>query len=188
MQNKGFPLRLKALIIKEFLQIIRDPSSILISVVLPLILLFVLGYGVSLDMDHLHIGIVMEDTAPDAQSFVQSLTDSPYFITKVVRHRHELETDIISGHIRGIVVIPSYFSAFRSRQDNIAPIQVIADGSEPNTASFVQNYVAGAWQTWLQQEKISSNLSGLPAVNIEQDFGIIPNLKVDIFYCLDLSP
>lgn len=181
MQNKGFSLRLKALIIKEFLQIIRDPSSILISVVLPLILLFVLGYGVSLDMDHLHIGIVMEDTAPDAQSFVQSLTDSPYFITKVVRHRYELETDIISGHIRGIVVIPSYFSAFRRRQDNIAPIQVIADGSEPNTASFVQNYVAGAWQTWLQQEKISNNLNGLPAVNIEQRFWYNPELESRYF-------
>lgn len=156
--------RLKALIIKEFLQIIRDPSSILISFVLPLILLFLYGFGVSLDMNHLNLGLVLEDTAPDAQSFAKALTDSRYLNVKTVRHRYELTDDIIRGNIRGIVVVPAYFSQFRQRQDNVAPIQVIADGSEPNTASFVQNYVQGAWQVWLAQEALSSDLKGLPLV------------------------
>ena len=69
MFKGGSLRRISALITKEFYQIIRDPSSLLISVVLPLILLFVYGFGVSLDMDNLRIGLVMEDTAPDAQSF-----------------------------------------------------------------------------------------------------------------------
>lgn len=162
--------RLYALITKEFFQIIRDPSSLLISVVLPLILLFVYGYGVSLDMDHLRIGLVMEDTAPDAQSFAKSLMGSRYFEVRVVRHRRELENEMISGTIRGIVVIPAYFSQFRQRQDNVAPIQVIADGSEPNTASFVQNYVYAAWQNWLEQEAISSHLQGLSKINVQTRF------------------
>lgn len=156
--------RLRALIIKEFLQIIRDPSSLLISVVLPMILLFLYGYGVSLDADHIKIGLVLEDTAPDAQSFAKALTDSPYFSVTIGRHRKEFDELIVSGKIRGIVVIPEYFSQFRSKPNRIAPIQVIADGSEPNTASFVQNYVASAWQNWLQQEHISNDLKGLPLV------------------------
>ena len=49
--------RIKALIMKEFHQIVRDPSSILICVVLPLLLMFIYGYGVSLDIDHLRIGL-----------------------------------------------------------------------------------------------------------------------------------
>ena len=159
--------RLRALIIKEFYQIIRDPSSILISVVLPLILMFLYGFGVSLDMDHIRIGLVLEDTAPDAISFAKALTNSPYFDVKVGRHRNEFHDDLIKGSIRGIVVVPSYFSAFRQRQDNTAPIQVIADGSEPNTANFVQNYVQGAWLTWLNQEVISQNLQGLPLINTQ---------------------
>src|ERR1700690_1072389 len=93
--------RLKALIIKEFYQIVRDPSSLLISVFLPLLMLFLYGYGVSLDLNHLRIGLVMEDTAPDAQSFAKSLTDSPYFEVKIVRDSRELHDDIISGAIRG---------------------------------------------------------------------------------------
>lgn len=168
-RGNGFR-RLKALFIKEFIQIVRDPSSLLISVVLPLILLFLYGYGVSLDLDHLRIGLVMEDTAPDAQSFAKSLTDSRYFDVTIRRDRRELDEAILKGAIRGMVVVPSYFSAFRNLPDKVAPIQVIADGSEPNTASFVQNYVASAWQNWLAQEHISNNLQGLPLVNAQPRF------------------
>lgn len=161
--------RLKALIIKEFYQIIRDPSSILISVVLPMLLLFIYGFGVSLDLDHLRLGIVLEDTSSEARSFAESLSNSRYFDVSWLT-RKEADKQIVSGKIRGFVVIPSYFSAFRYRQNNIAPIQVIADGSETNTASFVQNYVQAAWGNWLQQEKVSENLKGLPLVNVQTRF------------------
>ena len=105
--------RIRAIIRKETFQIVRDPSSILISVFLPLLLLFLYGYGVSLDLDHLRVGLVLEDTAPDAQSFAKSMTDSSYFDVKVVRDRRELLDDITKGAIRGFVVVPSYFSEFR---------------------------------------------------------------------------
>lgn len=159
--------RLRALIIKEFYQIVRDPSSVMISIGLPLLLLFIYGFGVSLDLNHLRIGLVLEDTSPDAQSFAKALTNSRYFQVKMARDRRELERDLLEGKIRGFVVVPFYFSEFRKRPEQIAPIQVIADGSETNTASFVQNYVRGAYQTWLQQESISSNLTGLPAVQLQ---------------------
>lgn len=146
--------RLRALLVKESLQIVRDPSSILISVLLPLILLFLYGYGVSLDIDHLRVGLVLEDTAPEATSFAQSLQDSRYFDVKVVRDRRELHDDLTRGAIRGMIIVPSYFSQFRKRPDTIAPIQVIADGSETNTANFVQNYTQAAFQNWLTQDAI----------------------------------
>lgn len=164
--RRGRLRRFKALMIKEALQIVRDPSSILISVVLPLLLMFLYGFGVSLDLNHLRLGIVIEDTAPDVQSLIKSFTDSRYFDVKIVRDRRELLDDITRGAIRGFVVIPSYFTAFRNRPSTIAPIQVIADGSEPNTANFVQNYAYGAFQNWLQQESISSKLKGLPLINV----------------------
>lgn len=159
--------RLKALVLKEFYQIIRDPSSILISLVLPAILLFIYGYGISLDYKHLKIGLVLEDTAPDAQSFAKALIDSEYFSVKIGRNRNDFDQELVNGTIRGIVVVPSYFSSFRQRSDQIAPIQVIADGSEPNTANFVQNYVQGAFQNWLVQEKISSDWTNYSIVNLQ---------------------
>lgn len=145
--------RLSALIIKEFYQMIRDPSSLLIGFGLPLILMFIYGFGVSLDLQHLKIGVVLEDNSPDTQSLVEAFTNSTYFDVKVVRDRRELTEDILSGAIRGFVVIPAYFAQFEKRPHIKAPIQVIADGSETNTANFVQNYVLGAYEGWKQQRK-----------------------------------
>lgn len=162
--------RLKALVIKELYQIIRDPSSILICFVLPLVLMFIYGYGVSLDLDHIRVGLVLEDTSQDAQSFAQSIVNSRYFDASISRDRRFFEEEIIRGNIRAIIIIPSYFSSFRQRSDQIAPIQVIADGSEPNTAAFAQNYVIGVWLNWLQQESISKKLEGLPLVRAQPRF------------------
>jgi len=157
--RKGKTRRITALIIKEFLQIMRDPSSLSITVFLPLLLIFLYGSGVSLDLDHLRMGLVLEDTSPDVQSFAASVTGSRYFDAKIARDRRELIDDITRGTLRGMIVVPSYFTQFRNRPDKIAPIQVIADGSETNTANFVLNYAAGAFQSWIAQE---AHITGIP--------------------------
>lgn len=179
--HQGRLRRLKALIIKESFQIIRDPSTVLISVVLPLLLLFIYGFGVSLDLDHLRLGLVLEDTSPDAMTFAHSLMDSRYFDLKIKRDRRELQNDLTRGTIRGMVIVPAYFSAFRARHETIAPIQVIADGSEPNTANFVQYYVQGAYQNWLKQEQVSSKLKGLPLVSAQPRFWYNEELESRFF-------
>jgi len=182
--------RLRALIKKERLQIMRDPSAIIITVFLPLLLLFLYGTGVSLDLKHLRIGLVMEDTAPAAQRFAKSLVDSPYFDVKIVRDRRELLWDLEKGKIRGFIVIPSYFSEFRSRPNAGAPIQVISDGSETNTANFVQYYAQGAFANWLQQEAFNSEIGetksplvnqGLPLITAEPRFWYNPTLESRYF-------
>jgi ABC-2 type transport system permease protein len=167
MENNISYIRTRALIKKEFFQIIRDPSCILVSVVLPLILLFIYGFGVSLDLNHLRIGLVLQDTGPDAQSFTESFIASPYFDVRIGRDIREFEQDLVRGSIRGIVVVPSYFSEFRRIYNKVAPIQVIGDGSEPNTANFVQNYVRSAFQNWQQIESMSEKPQNL-------SFGLTP--------------
>lgn len=153
-KRKGKLRRISALILKEFFQIIRDPSSISITVFLPLLLIFLYGSGVSLDLKNLRVGLALEDTSPDAQSFAESLKGSNYFAPKIVRDRRELTDDITRGSLRGMFVIPSYFTQFRNRLNKIGPIQVIADGSETNTANFVLTYAEGVFQNWRIQEDI----------------------------------
>jgi ABC-2 type transport system permease protein len=146
--NNGSWRRLWALIGKEWLQIIRDPSSILIAFVLPLVLLFAFGYALSLDATGVKIGLVLEDSTPAAQDFAAALTHSRFFSVRSGHDRREFEDDLLAGRIAGVVVIPRYFSERLSRPQATAPIQVLTDASQPNTASFVENYVRGAWQTW----------------------------------------
>jgi ABC-2 type transport system permease protein len=155
----------KALMLKEFYQILRDPSTLILAIGLPVLLLFIYGYGVSLDMDTVKIGVVLEDDTPEATSLLHSFQDSAYFDVSIGKDIREFKEELIKGNIRGIIVIPEYFSEFRNKPHLKAPIEVIADGSEPNSASFVQNYAKGAFQNWLQQEAISTKLQHITYLN-----------------------
>ncbi len=60
--------------------------------------------------------------------------------------------------------MPSYFTQYKDPGHHLAPLQVIADGSEPNTASFIQNYVQGAWSNWLDIQAAQGEAVVLPLV------------------------
>jgi ABC-2 type transport system permease protein len=142
--------RFKALFFKETLQIIRDPSSILIAVVLPLILLFLMGYAISLDSKNIPVGIVVEKSSRYTQSLVNSFVSSPSFDVQVSHNRRAFTEEIQKGKIRAIIVIPSTFA--KDVATHSVKIQIIADGTEPNIAGYVQKYTQEVWQNWLQQE------------------------------------
>lgn len=139
-----------ALVKKEFIQSLRDSSSILIAFVLPIVLLLIYGSGISLDSTVVKLGIVVEDQGAAAQSFLESFRSSPFFDVSYSRERDGFYEQLEKGSLHGVVVIPAYFSERFEQDDSTAPIQVIADGTAPNTASFVQNYILGTWKNWRQ--------------------------------------
>ena len=146
--------RLTALIRKEMLQIVRDPSSFVIAGVLPIVLLFVYGFGVSLDLREVPVGVVVEQPSPEADSFLTSFQNSRYFKVRLARHRREVDDKLVAGRLKGLIVLSADFSQRLGRGET-APIQVIVDGSDPNTAGLVQAYVQAVWANWLLQESIS---------------------------------
>lgn len=141
---------ISALVQKEYHQIIRDPSSILIASVLPVILIFLFAYAISLDTNHVKLGLVVEDDSYAAQSLVGAFISNSHFDIQMVHDRSALESELTASHIRGMVIIPQNFGK-KIEQGQVQPIEVITDGSEPNTASFVQNYVLVLWNIWTQQ-------------------------------------
>ncbi|CDL80493.1 ABC transporter permease [Xenorhabdus cabanillasii] len=159
--------RLKALCIKESKQIIRDPSSTLIAVVIPLMLLFIFGYGINLDSSKLRLGILMEQQSEDARELVHAFIGSPYIDATVSNDRQFLIKKIQASEIRGIIVIPVNFDVRLARVGDHAPIQVITDGSEPNIANFVQSYAKGIWQIWLQQQGQDRGVSTTPLIDMQ---------------------
>lgn len=141
--------RIAAIMVKELLQIMRDPSSILIGIILPVFLTLLSGYSTNLDIDNVSIGLVLEDTSPEARDLAASFMSNKYFKVRVGHDRREFADDMVSGKVRGLVVIPQTFSRDLARADKAVPFQVIADGSEPNTAQFLQNYTQGVWLSWM---------------------------------------
>jgi ABC-2 type transport system permease protein len=152
--SRGRLRRVAGLVRKESLQILRDPSSFLIAGVLPLLLLFIFGFGVTLDLRRVPVGVVVEQPTPEADSFLASFRNSRYFEVRVARHRAEVEDDLVSGRLKGVVVLAADFSTRLGRGET-APIQVLVDGSDPNTAGLVENYVQGLWANWVRQEAAS---------------------------------
>lgn len=166
--------RLRALCRKETAQILRDPSSALIAVVIPLMLLFIFGYGINLDSSKLHVGILMEQQSEDARDLANTFIGSPYIAATVSDDRQGLIKKLQAGKIRGLIVIPVDFSAQLARPEGKAPIQVITDGSEPNTANFVQGYAEGIWQIWLQQRAVDNGDEFKPLINVQLRYWFNP--------------
>jgi ABC-2 type transport system permease protein len=159
--------RVRALVVKEFHQIKKDPSSLLISGFLPILLLFLYGYGLSFDYKHMKIGVVLEDTSPLAQSFLTSLQFSEYFDVDIARNKQEIYKKVTQGKLKGCVVIPSYFSTWFYNGYASAPLQIITDGSEPNTATLLQNYIKGAFSNWLKIQKYSQASQDASKISLE---------------------
>jgi ABC-2 type transport system permease protein len=159
--------RLTALIRKESLQILRDPSSILIAFVLPLLLLFIFGYGVNLDSNRIRVALVLEATNPDIASLATAFTNSRFFEVRVGQDRRAFTHDLATGRIRGIVVVPSDFSVKTAGRSGTASIQVITDGSEPNIAAFVLNYTKGVLQVWLAHQNEDRGIEVRDRISVE---------------------
>lgn len=156
----GARMRLIGLVRKEFLQIVRDPSSIAIAFVMPVILLLLFGYGVSLDAKHVPLAIVIQQPGGVASQFAASFDHSHYFDPVVMPSLHRARALLSRRRVDGIVVLRPTFNR-RMRAGGQARIQLIADGVNANQARIIQGYVQGAWQNWLQQRAL---LAGSRAV------------------------
>lgn len=144
-------MRLRGLIRKEFFQILRDPSSIAIAFLLPVVLLMIFGYGVSLDAEHVPIALVVEHPNADTASFTGSFQQSRYFAPVFMRHLHEAESALMERRVDAIVHLRSDF-ARQLRLPGGAAVQVIVNGVDANTGRLILGYVQGVWQRWLAQQ------------------------------------
>lgn len=172
--------RFRALVRKETQQLLRDPSTILIAFVLPLILLFLFGYGVSLDTGRTRIGVVLESATPSASDLAASFSSSPYFEVRIGRDRREFTGDLVAGRIRGIVVIPADFGSERLRRSAPPSLQVLVDGAEPNTATFVQSYARGVVANW-QLASTSRSTLQKPPIDVQLRVWFNPELTSRFF-------
>lgn len=145
--------RASALIAKEFRQAMRDPSSILLSVVLPLMMIFLYGYGLNLDTTVLRTGVLLEDAGMEGHRLVEELSGSPYFETRLLTSRGQMADELEQGAIRAAVVVPSDFSA-RVGSRRKGSVQLVTDATETNTATFAENYLRQIVAAWAARRGI----------------------------------
>jgi len=143
-------MRLSGLIRKEFLQILRDPSSIAIAFVLPVVLLLLFGYGVSLDAKHVPVALVVDQPDAASASFTGAFRKLEYFSPLPFTDMRQAEEAMRTGDVSAILHLKSDFGRAIYRPGG-APAQLIVNGVNANTARLISGYATGVWVTWLQQ-------------------------------------
>lgn len=137
-----------ALIKKEFYQIIRDFSSILIAFVLPLIILILYRYGVNLDTVKITLGIKNDDINPKISTLINSFDHSDYVRTEFFFDKEDMYKKIRNSKLKGAIIFPNDFTS-KLIKNQTADVFVITDGSEANLANFVQSYSSTIVNNWL---------------------------------------
>jgi ABC-2 type transport system permease protein len=150
--------RLGAVAMKEFTQIRRDVRSLIIVVIMPIILVLLFGYGVSLDLKHLPVYFYDRDGSQQSQDLLKRFRSSEYFdVRKTVNNYPELVRAIDDGRAKMGIVIPWDFSQ-RLRDGRPVQVQALVDASDDNTAnvltgysqSVVQSYSSDVQLDWLR--------------------------------------
>lgn len=170
---------LLALIKKEIKQILRDPSSIIIAFVLPLISILIYMYGINLDSVKVTMGVKNDDPNPEVATLVKSFGHSKYVNSIYFDNLGDIGTAIVRSKIKGAVIIPNDFSTKLSRGQK-ADLLIITDGSEVNTANYVQSYAMAIANNWLATSKYAASVKP-PAVNAEVRTWYNPDLNSHYF-------
>ncbi|XSG83855.1 MAG: ABC transporter permease [Methylohalobius sp. ZOD2] len=169
-------LRLIALIRKEFIQIARDPSSIAIAFILPLVLLLLFGYGVSLDAREVPMALVIAKPNTDTRDFISGFYQSEYFVPIPVADMREAKALLLAKRVHGIVHLREDFTR-RLKKGDGAPIQLIVNGIDANTARLVQGYVTGVWNQWLVRRSLKMKSSSIFPIEVEQRIWFNPEVE-----------
>ena len=164
---------------KEIKQILRDPSSIIIAFVLPLISILIYMYGINLDSVKVTIGIKNDDNNPEVATLVKSFGHSKYVNSNNFDNEKDIVTAITRSKIKGAVIIPNDFSTKLSRGQK-ADLMIITDGSEVNTANYVQSYAQAISNQWLMTSKFAGSIKK-PLINTQVRTWYNPDLNSHYF-------
>ncbi|MBR1825422.1 MAG: ABC transporter permease [Alphaproteobacteria bacterium] len=167
---------LKALVHKEFLQIIRDPSSILIAFILPFILITIFATAINLDNNAIETGLVIEGDRQQVNDIISSFDGSRFLTITHYDNRKHAQEALVRGDIRALVVLPNDFAKNFIGQQSAA-VQVIADASDPNIALFTAAYVQGIVATAQKILIESYGYQKSAGIQIEQVSWYNPELK-----------
>ncbi|MCD8024387.1 MAG: ABC transporter permease [Candidatus Gastranaerophilales bacterium] len=151
---------------KEFKQIIRDISSILIAFIMPLILLFLFGFGINFDTNTVKIGIVNQDNTKETRGIINSMQNTRYLDCIFYKNVKEASGALANGKIRAFAVIPVNFTKEYKKQ-GIPLIQIITDGAEPNTAKFASAYIQGAFSSYQNYKRAETGKTKMKKPEIE---------------------
>ena len=173
------PHRALAYARRETLELFRDPVRLTLAFLGSLLLMFVMGHGISLDVENLDFAVLDRDHTATSRDYAESLAGSRYFQAQPPLQSYaELDERLRAGKLSLAVEIPPGFGQALARGEPVA-IGAWLDGSMPSRAETARGYVQGLHQSWLAQRARAAGLdpeAALPA-RIETRFRYNPQLE-----------
>jgi ABC-2 type transport system permease protein len=158
-------IRLRALLGKEFLQLLRDPRMRFFVVVPPIVQLFLFGYAATFDVKHASVGVVDASHSARSRSLLADVTATGHFYLHYFDNMRQAEDAINRSQARAIIRFPYNF-------ESTGAIQLIADGSDSNSALLVVGQLSQALQ-----HSVLAGTEKTPLIEIEDRSWFNPNLE-----------
>lgn len=148
--------RVRALAKKEFIQIIRDPRSLALSLAIPMLLLILFGYALTLDVDNVPMIIWDQDNSQVAKDFILNFRNSRYFmIIGYTNNYPDMIRKIDDRTALIAMIIPKDFS-LHIESGRRAPVQFLIDGSDSNTATIARGYIASVLTRYNERYQVQA--------------------------------
>ena len=149
------PVNIKAIARKEFYHLVRDFRSMYLAFIIPLLLILMFGYALSLDVDSVRTVVVDQDRTELSRDFIRKLNASSYF--DIIHHLNDSISAITyldQGSTTMAIVIPPGWAA-DLKADRSASLQVLIDGSDPNYAGISRGYITAFIESYNRDSLIS---------------------------------
>jgi ABC-2 type transport system permease protein len=156
--------RVWSLVRKESRQIVRDSSSIAIGIVLPVLLILLFGYGLSLDVTDSPVAVVLEDISPESTELAAAFQLSPSFQARLMTSMPMAERLMLARKVDAIIRIRPDFG--RQVKQGSAEVQILVHGTDANRARILQGYAQGAIAHWTAERAIEAQSVVLGPVTV----------------------
>lgn len=176
--DKSKKSRIQAILRKEFIHIFRDPRSLVIIFIWPILMVFIYGYAITFDIRSIRLGLLDEDRSAASRSIVRDLTGSGYFkISRIFLDRKDIGHEMLEQRFTAVLVVPKGFGSDLRTVREI-PVQLLVDGSNANTATVAINYLRSFCT--LQTLRINAGTVRMP-LSLEPRVWYNPELKSSHF-------
>ena len=171
---------------KEFWQISRDKRTLLIIFVLPMSLLILFGYAITLDVNNITLGIYDKDNSEESRDFIKGFAESSYFEIIDYANSDEKVNELLDrGLVQCVVVVPVNYSKDLASKQNVK-IQFLIDGVDANTATIILNYVNAATRSYSNKFSMeflaAKGIKPYQPINLEPQFWYNKDLNTTQFF------
>ena len=176
--------RTLSLIRKELTHIVRDPRTLAIMIVMPLLMLILLGYAATTDIEHLRTAVYDADKTPESRHLVDAYQASNYFdIVAYVQKEDDLRYLIDHNDVRSALIIPAGYGRHMAAHER-TEVAFLVDGSDPSVANTVfaaSQQVGQAVSLKTLEQDLGISTSQMPSVEVRPRVWYNPNLQSSHF-------